>query len=126
MYLYADAADKLLLIDSQQRLRTVAHFFEGFFGHEAKGRRPVFRLTGLNEESPFAGKTYAELRAEAPQSFSRLNDAVLRSFVIKQLNPQDHTSVLTAKGPIAASPGHIIPEDEKEGRPSPPMRSVPS
>jgi uncharacterized protein with ParB-like and HNH nuclease domain len=93
IYLYSEAPNRQLLIDGQQRLKSVAYFFEGFFGAETKGKRPIFRLTGLNEKSPFFGLTYKDLETSRPKDFSQLNDAVLRSFVVKQLNPSDHTSV---------------------------------
>ena len=93
VFLYTDNDNTLLAIDGQQRLKTIYHFFEGFFGEEQKGKRPVFRLTGLNEKSPFANKTYADLEKTDPTNYNKLNDAVLRALVIKQLNPDDNTSV---------------------------------
>lgn len=94
IFLYAQRHDgKFLVIDGQQRLRTIAYFFEGFFGEEENNRRPVFRLIGLNEESPYLNKTYADLASGDEVAFQRLNDAVLRSFVVKQLNPKDDTSI---------------------------------
>lgn len=94
IFLYAQRHDgRFLVIDGQQRLRTVSYFFEGYFGEEENGRRPVFRLTGLNEKSPYLNKTYTELQSGDELSFRRLNDTVLRSFVVKQLNPKDDTSI---------------------------------
>ena len=53
----------------------------------------MFRLTGLNERSPYSDVTYSDLESKDMTAFRKLNDSVLRAFVIKQLNPKDHTSV---------------------------------
>ena len=63
IFLYTDrSSEKFLVVDGQQRLRTVFFYFEGFFGEErATGSRTVFRLKGLSDDSPYAGKSFAEL-----------------------------------------------------------------
>jgi hypothetical protein len=81
------------VVDGQQRLKSIEYFFEGFFGPEEKGKRPVFRLTGLNKNSPFFNLSFADIEKNLPQYFKKLKDSVLRAFVIKQLNPKDNTCV---------------------------------
>lgn len=94
IYLYAEKdTEALLVVDGQQRLRSVNYFFEGFFGEESKGKRPVFRLSTLNDKSPWYNKTFADLEATDEPSARRLRNQVLRSFIIRQLNPKDDTSV---------------------------------
>jgi len=93
IFLYTDSENIQLAVDGQQRLKSIAYFFEGFFGPETKGKRPVFRLAGLNDKSPFLGKTYKDLESTLPAAYRKLNDAVLRAFVIKQLDPKDNTSI---------------------------------
>jgi hypothetical protein len=94
VFLYTERnSEKSLVVDGQQRLRTVFYFFEGIFGEEQKGRRSVFRLKGLSEDSPYANKTYAELEALDDVVARRLRNSVLRAFVIRQLDPNDDTSV---------------------------------
>lgn len=96
IFLYTDRSNRnvQLVVDGQQRLRTIAYFFEGYFGEpNARGRRTVFKLTGLNEKSPFLDKTYSDLAEQDPGALNRLNDAVLRAFVIQQLDPADDTSI---------------------------------
>lgn len=96
IFLYTDRGDlnNQLVVDGQQRLRTIAYFFEGYFGEpNARGRRQVFRLSGLHDKSPYANMTYVDLERDQPSAWNRLNDAVLRAFIIQQLNPQDDTSV---------------------------------
>jgi hypothetical protein len=78
------------VIDGQRRLKSIFYFFEGYFGEEAQGQRRVFRLTGLSPESRFSGKTFEQLREEDQR---RLKNAVLRSFVVQQLEPDDLTSM---------------------------------
>lgn len=94
IFLYSDpTTSELLVVDGQQRLKTIAYFFEGFFGDEEEGKRAVFRLTGLEEHSPYFGRTYNDLAEADPAAFAKLNDSVLRSFVVKQLDPADDTSI---------------------------------
>lgn len=96
IFLYTDRTDRnnQLVVDGQQRLRSVAYFFEGYFGEpNARGRRQIFRLTGLHEQSPFANKTYSDLERDDPTAWNRLNDSVLRAFIIQQLDPTDDTSI---------------------------------
>jgi len=53
----------------------------------------VFALKGLNERSPYLNKTYELLVETDEAAANKLNDSVLRAFVIKQLNPGDGTSI---------------------------------
>lgn len=78
------------VIDGQQRLKSIFYFFEGYFGEEEQDQRRVFRLTGLSPESKFDGKTFDELRDEDKR---KLKNAVLRAFVVQQLDPADDTSM---------------------------------
>jgi hypothetical protein len=94
IFLYSDPDDpNLLVVDGQQRIKSIAYYFEGYFGEESLGRRPVFRLSGLDRKSPFSGLTYTELAVADPSAYAKLTDSVLRAFVIKQLNPADNTSI---------------------------------
>lgn len=94
IFLYAERrTEGLLVIDGQQRLKSVFYFLEGFFGEEKRGRRPVFRLKGLNERSPYFNKSFADLKLTDPPAAKRLLNSVMRAFVVKQLNPNDDTSI---------------------------------
>ena len=91
VYLYTERESQIsLVVDGQQRLKSIFYFFDGYFGEELLGKKPVFRLVGLSEYSRFLGKTFEEL-SEADQR--RLKGAVLRSFTINQLDPADDTSI---------------------------------
>lgn len=91
VFLYTERkSQKFLVIDGQQRLRSIFHFFEGFFGEEQKGKRTVFQLKGLSEKSPYLGKGFKDFD-EANQR--KLRNCVLRSFIVQQLDPNDDTSI---------------------------------
>lgn len=95
IFLYTEReTERYLVVDGQQRLRSIFFFFEGFFGEERQdAQRTVFRLKGLADDSPYLGKTYQDLLDADDVAARRLRNSVLRAFVIRQLNPQDDTSV---------------------------------
>jgi uncharacterized protein with ParB-like and HNH nuclease domain len=95
IFLYSDPkTGKLLVIDGQQRLLSISYFFEGYFGEpDSKGRRAVFKLQGLNEKSPYDQLTYQDLRSEDESAYNRLNESVLRAFIVKQLRPEGSSSI---------------------------------
>ncbi len=83
-------SQKYLVIDGQQRLKSIFYFLEGTFGGDSGSKGRAFRLTGLNPDSRFLGKAFDDL-AEADQR--KVKNAVLRSFVVQQLEPNDDTSI---------------------------------
>ena len=94
IFLFADlTTNKLLVVDGHQRIQSIAYFFEGYFGTETNHARKVFRLSGLEDGSLFAGLTYQDLQDQEPSAFAKLNNSVLRAFVIRQLHPDDDTSI---------------------------------
>lgn len=94
IFLFSDLnSNKLLVVDGHQRIKSISYFFEGFFGSETNQRRRVFRLSGLGDVSPFDGLTYEDLKGQEPNAFAKLNNSVLRAFVIRQLDPDDDTSI---------------------------------
>ncbi|QGX99933.1 DUF262 domain-containing protein [Roseovarius faecimaris] len=87
VFFYVGDDEKRLVIDGLQRVSSIAFFFEGFFGVEnAQGRRQVFRLSGLDEKSPYAKKRYVDLSDEDQR---KLRNTVMRVVNIKQLAPSD-------------------------------------
>ncbi|MEU4713143.1 DUF262 domain-containing protein [Micromonospora purpureochromogenes] len=94
IFLYTERkSEASLVVDGQQRLRSIFYFFDGSFGEESGGRQTVFRLKGLSPLSPYANKTYKEIAATNEAASRRLKNSVLRAFVIRQLDPNDDTSV---------------------------------
>lgn len=89
VFLYVDDDHKLLVIDGQQRITSIAYFFDGFFGAETGGSRKVFRLTGLSERSPYKGKAFEDFDASTQR---KLKGAPLRAINIRQLKPEADTS----------------------------------
>ena len=83
-------SQKYLVIDGQQRLRSIFFYFEGYYGLEKGGVREVFRLKGLNQQSQFHSQTFEDLLDEDKR---RLKNAVLRTFIVQQLDPEDNTSM---------------------------------
>jgi hypothetical protein len=86
VFFYVDEDNKNQVIDGQQRIMSVVYFLDGYFGSETlHGKRQVFRLQGLDDDSPFANKSFSEL-SDSHQR--KLKGAVLRAINIRQLNPR--------------------------------------
>ena len=91
VFLYSErVSQKYLVIDGQQRLRTIFGYFEGYLGDEHNSRRNVFRLKGLNENSKFFNRQYNDLFDDDKL---RLKNAILRAFIVHQQDPDDDTSM---------------------------------
>lgn len=95
VFFYQDREDsKLLIVDGHQRLRSIMYFFSGSFGDKESGQEVVpFNLVGLNERSPFFNATFQTLEETDQTAINRLKNSVLRAFVMKQLEPNDDTSI---------------------------------
>lgn len=84
VFLYRErTSPSLLVVDGQQRLATIAKFYNGQFSRDR-----VFRLRGVNRA--WEGKTYEEL---SDDDRLMLDDCTLRSIVIQQIQPEDNSSV---------------------------------
>jgi hypothetical protein len=88
-YLSRDT-NELLVVDGHQRLKSLALFFSGKFTDDPND---VFSLTGLDERSPYFDVTYSSLKSNNVKAFNKLNNSVMRSFVVKQIDPDDDTSI---------------------------------
>lgn len=76
---------KLIVIDGQQRLRTLQYFYEGVFADSAR----EFRLKNVQEQ--FEGATYRSISEEDQR---RLDDTIIHATVIRQDEPsEDQSSV---------------------------------
>jgi uncharacterized protein with ParB-like and HNH nuclease domain len=83
--------NKMLVVDGQQRLKSISYFYSGYFGEDTNGHPSVdFKLMGLSEDSPFYEKTYEDLGASSRR---KLDNAVLRSFVIRQIKPKGDSAI---------------------------------
>ncbi|MCJ7633481.1 DUF262 domain-containing protein [Candidatus Bathyarchaeota archaeon] len=74
---------RLLVIDGQQRLRTLQFFYEGVFPPLKK----TFELKGV--QPIFEGLTYKTLKMEDRR---RLDDSILHSTIVKQDKPEEDNS----------------------------------
>lgn len=91
IFLYTSRkSEKFLVIDGQQRLKSIVYFFDGYFGDGVTGNRKIFKLKGLNEKSKWKDKTFEEFTETEKR---QLKGCILRSFIVKQLDPKDDTSI---------------------------------
>lgn len=78
VFLVRERSNRLLVLDGQQRLRTLRSFYKGLYNDR------TYRLQYVQE--PFAGKTYAELDDEDRR---RLDDSIIHATVLRQEFPAD-------------------------------------
>jgi uncharacterized protein with ParB-like and HNH nuclease domain len=95
-------SNKLLVIDGQQRLKSLQFFYDGYFNPKPdEEKKQVFKLVGVQEN--FEGKTYKTLD---DKDRIRLNDSLIHATIVKQESPKDDdTSVY-----------HIFDRLNSEGR----------
>lgn len=85
IFLYKEKkSQKLLVIDGQQRLKTIFGYFSNTFPDTKK----PFYLKGVNEK--WEDKSFSDL--DTPDK-RRLKDSVLRAVIVEQLDPKDNTSI---------------------------------
>ncbi|MCY4673429.1 MAG: DUF262 domain-containing protein [Bacteroidetes bacterium] len=87
IFLYRErTTGKYLVIDGQQRLKSIFFYLEGKYFLETQ----VFRLRGLNKESRFYEKSFEELNETDQRNFK---NSVLRASIIQQIDPEDSSSI---------------------------------
>lgn len=80
-----DETNKLLVLDGQQRLKTLQFFYDGFFNpREGDAKQKVFTLTDV--QKPFDGCTYKTL---AEKDRIQLDNAIIHATIVKQDSPED-------------------------------------
>jgi len=85
IFLYKEKdSQKLLVIDGQQRLRTIFGYFSNTFPDTKK----PFCLQDVNPK--WINKTFVDLDESDKR---RLKDSVLRAIIVEQLDPKDNTSI---------------------------------
>ncbi|MGY2065569.1 DUF262 domain-containing protein [Blastococcus sp. SYSU DS0619] len=77
VFLVREKGNKLLVLDGQQRLRTLQAFYRGLHA----GREYALR----HVQEPFRGKTYESLDDEARR---RLDDSIIHATVLRQEHPE--------------------------------------
>lgn len=84
IFLYRERrSSRFLVVDGQQRLGTIARFYQGQFSDTQP-----FRLRGVHQR--WEGRAYDALGEDDRLA---LDDSTLRSVVIRQLQPEDDSSV---------------------------------
>ncbi len=78
-----DGTNKLLVIDGQQRLRSLQFFYSGVFGPTKR----EFALEHVQER--YEGRTYASLE---PEDRLHLDDSIIHATVMRQDTPSDDDS----------------------------------
>ncbi|MFJ2471358.1 DUF262 domain-containing protein [Glutamicibacter sp. NPDC087583] len=73
IFLVRDRANKLLVLDGQQRLRTLQFFYSGLIGDSRYRLRQV--------QKPFSNLSYEELE---PEDRRRLDDSIIHATVLRQ------------------------------------------
>lgn len=82
--------NKLLIIDGQQRLRTLQYFYEGFFNpKDHQKTKRIFKLVKVQKK--FENLTYEKL----PENDRiKLDDSIIHATIVKQESPiDDNTSI---------------------------------
>lgn len=84
IFLYRDdETQDLLVVDGQQRLKSILYFFDGSFDDGTE-----FRLKGVKEQ--WEGKRFEQLNSVDQR---KLNNYILRASIFEQLDPLDKSSV---------------------------------
>lgn len=101
-------SNKSLVIDGQQRLKSLQFFYDGYFNPKPDQKiRRVFKL--LNVQPQFEGKTLDELDEKDKV---RLNDSIIHATVIKQESPEgDDTSVYHVFERLNAGGRKLMPQE---------------
>ena len=87
LFMYKDEpTGKLVVIDGQQRLKSIFGFFDGTI--TIRGSEREFRLVGVHDR--WKAKLFVDLETRDQQKF---RDSVLRAVIVEQLDPKDRTSV---------------------------------
>lgn len=101
-------SNKSLVIDGQQRLKSLQFFYDGYFNPKPDQKtRRLFKL--LNVQPQFEGKTFEDLDEKDKV---RLNDSIIHATVIKQESPEgDDTSVYHVFERLNAGGRKLMPQE---------------
>jgi uncharacterized protein with ParB-like and HNH nuclease domain len=78
-------SNKLIVIDGQQRLRSLQFFYNGFFDpNPSEEKKKIFKLVDVQPQ--FEGKTYEALTDKDKR---RLDNAIIHATIVKQEEPRD-------------------------------------
>ncbi|QOS67111.1 DUF262 domain-containing protein [Eggerthella guodeyinii] len=90
IFLAQDKDNRQLVIDGQQRLKSLQFFYDGFFNpQEGNKTQKVFALTRVQEA--YEGRTYQDLEE---RDRIRLDTSIIHATIVKQLAPGDDDTSL--------------------------------
>jgi len=93
-------SNKLLIIDGQQRLKTIQFFFNGQFNPKKDDKtQRVFKLT--NVQPQFKDRTYATLEAS---DRLKLNDSIIHATIVKQEARSGENTSIFLEGQCSGAP----------------------
>ena len=81
-------SQKLIVIDGQQRLKTLHYFYNGIFG-EGESSKEAIPFTLENVQQDFKDKTYTSLSEENKR---KLDDSIIHATIVKQDVPTEDDS----------------------------------
>jgi len=101
-------SNRLLVLDGQQRLKTLQFFYNGFFNpQEDSKKQQVFKLFSVQPK--FEGLTYQTLDE---QDRVKLNDSLIHATIIKQESPHDDdTSVYHVFDRLNSTGRRLTPQE---------------
>lgn len=102
-------SERLMIIDGQQRLKTLQYFYDGFFRPDDHTKKKlVFELVGVQQR--FEGLTYERL---GDDDRNRLDNAVLHATIIKQESPKEEedTSLYYVFGRLNTGGRKLSPQE---------------
>ena len=101
-------SDKYVVIDGQQRLKSIQFFYDGVFKpSDGTNQETAFKLTGVQKE--FDGLTYEDL---GRNDQFRIDNSVIHATVVKQDMPsEDNTSVYHIFDRINSSGTRLSPQE---------------
>ena len=103
--------EKVMVIDGQQRLKTLQFFYAGYFpANNPDGRPRPFALEGVDQE--FLHKRYADL--SEPERY-RLDNSRIHATVIRQNFPEDgNSSVFHVFHRLNSGGQHLAPQEIRQ------------
>lgn len=91
VFFYIQPDEKYLVIDGRQRLESIFYFFNGVFREpDASNKQTIFKLEGINGKNPLYKKRFQDFEESDKR---RLKNSILRVILVKQLRPNDGTSI---------------------------------
>jgi uncharacterized protein with ParB-like and HNH nuclease domain len=102
-------SQKLMIIDGQQRLKSLQFFYDGYFRPDPKQKKQqVFDL--IQVQPQFRGRTYETLDEEDQR---RLDNAVIHSTIVKQESPteEEDSSLYYVFGRLNSGGRKVTPQE---------------